>query len=78
MPNTETREEFLDWAKKRALAYLDRGDLRNAVVSMCSDLKKNPRVYDANTPAVIALCQLGIFKMDQGAAEVRYWIEDFR
>lgn len=36
-----TRQEHLDWCKKRALEYLDRGDITNAVASMASDLNKH-------------------------------------
>ena len=37
-----TRVEHLAWCKKRAHEYLDRGDIRNAVASMMSDLNKHP------------------------------------
>lgn len=36
-----TRQEHLDWCKKRANAYLQRGDIANAVASMLSDLNKH-------------------------------------
>ena len=36
-----TRIEHLEWCKKRALEYLDRGDVMNAVTSMLSDLNKH-------------------------------------
>ena len=37
-----TRKEHLEWCKARALEYLDRGDIQNAVTSMMSDLGKHP------------------------------------
>lgn len=37
-----TRDEHMAWCKKRALEYLDAGDLNNAVTSMLSDLGKHP------------------------------------
>ena len=37
-----TRDEHMAWAKKRAIEYLDAGELQNAVTSMLSDLKKHP------------------------------------
>lgn len=37
-----TREEHLQWCKKRALEYCDKGDVSNAFSSMASDLKKHP------------------------------------
>jgi Helix-turn-helix len=42
-----TRDEYLDWCRKRALEHLDAGDLTHAVASMASDLKThhNRRKY---------------------------------
>lgn len=37
-----TRTEHMEWCKKRALEYVDRGDLTNAFASMSSDLTKHP------------------------------------
>lgn len=37
-----TRQEHLDWCKKRALQYVDNGDADNAFGSMMSDMKKHP------------------------------------
>jgi len=37
-----TRQEHLDWCKKRALEYVDAGDQRQAFASMASDLGKHP------------------------------------
>lgn len=37
-----TRAEHLQWCKDRALEYVDRGDTRNALASMFSDLGKHP------------------------------------
>lgn len=37
-----TRAEHLAWCKERALEYVNMGDLRNAVTSMLSDLRKHP------------------------------------
>lgn len=36
-----TREEHLEWCKKRALEYCDNGDLAQAFASMESDLSKH-------------------------------------
>lgn len=36
-----TRPEHMEWCKKRALEYVDNGDLTNAYSSMCSDLTKH-------------------------------------
>lgn len=48
-----TRDEHMAWCKKRALKYLDAGDLNNAVTSMMSDLGKHPetaKVGEMMTP----------------------------
>lgn len=36
-----TREEHLEWCKKRALEYVDSGDCQGAYGSMASDLGKH-------------------------------------
>jgi hypothetical protein len=36
-----TRQEHLEWCKKRALEYLDKGDIPNAIASMMSDMQKH-------------------------------------
>ena len=36
-----TRQEYIDWCKKRALEYVATGDLDNAMASMISDLGKH-------------------------------------
>jgi hypothetical protein len=35
------RDEHLAWAKRRALEYLDRGEVSNAIASMGSDMEKH-------------------------------------
>ena len=37
-----TRREHLDWCKKRALEYVDAGDIEQAYASMASDMGKHP------------------------------------
>jgi hypothetical protein len=41
-----TRDEHLLWCKKRALQYVDAGDLTQAFASMGSDLQKHPDTAD--------------------------------
>ncbi len=69
----ETREQFLEWAKGRALQYVDAGEFRNAFASMGSDLRKNPEVYDASAPGVKLAIQAGMYILLRGptAQEVR-------
>ena len=55
MRNTQSRGEHLAWCKQRALEYVDRGDLQNALASMGSDMRKHP---ETDSPAVVML--LGI------------------
>ena len=35
-----TRQEHIEFCKKRAKAYLDQGDVTNGITSMLSDLNK--------------------------------------
>lgn len=43
MTTTETtRADHLAWCKKRALKYVDAGDMNQAFASMASDLNKHP------------------------------------
>ena len=45
-----TAEEHLAWCKKRALEYLDAGELANAFTSMLSDMDKHPDTRLGDTP----------------------------
>jgi hypothetical protein len=63
-PDTNTpqinRSEHLEWCKKRALEYCDRGDAENALSSMFSDLEKHPET------AGHVGCSLGLMMMMGG------------
>jgi hypothetical protein len=68
-----TRHEHLDWCKARALEYLNRGDLSNAVASMASDMTKHPE-----TSCPPALTMVGMMAvMNHDADGVRRWIAGF-
>jgi len=41
-----TRQEHLDWARKRALEYCDRGELQHALDSLMSDLINHEETRD--------------------------------
>lgn len=70
-----TRVEHLQWCKKRAHEYLDRGDLVNAVASMMSDLDKHEETKFG--PSSV-LSQLGIVAaMSNDPREVRRYIDGF-
>jgi hypothetical protein len=38
-----TREEHLAWCKRRALQYIDRGEIAEGLKSMISDMEKHPQ-----------------------------------
>lgn len=70
-----TRQEHVKWCKKRALEYVDNGDLKNAYASMSSDLMKHSETE--NHSAI----QLGMMLMMNGnlntPEEMRKFIEGF-
>ena len=69
-----TAEEHLEWCKKRALEYVEAGDLVNAATSMGSDLDKHPE-----TRANAMLLLLGAMYAQNGDRQrVIRWIEGFR
>jgi hypothetical protein len=72
-----TREEHIAWCKERALAYVDQGDLTNALASMASDTRKHP---ENDTPTVAALLAFEGVRcvMGDDAAGMRRLIEGFR
>jgi hypothetical protein len=73
-PQTE-RQRHLAWCKERALEYLDRDDLSNAVASMLSDLRKHP---DTAGSASGGLGMIGMVEAASGSAQaVERWINGF-
>jgi Tfp pilus assembly protein PilF len=70
-----TRQEHLDWCKKRALEYLDQGDIANAVTSMMSDMDKHEETRSAGE-SMIMLGMMYVLQHDREGA--RRWIEGFR
>jgi hypothetical protein len=74
MPGGMTRDEHMAWCKARALEYVDRGELVDAVASMGSDLGKHPETKPSD-----GLLFIGMFAAaDHDTAGVRRWIEGFR
>lgn len=71
-----TRQEHIEWCKKRALEYVDRGDYQQAITSMFSDLGKHEETEEHGG------IKLGMMMMLQGKLnnvhEVRKFIEGFR
>ncbi len=41
-----SRNEHLEWCKQRALEFLDKGDLHQALTSFASDMSKHPETGD--------------------------------
>lgn len=71
-----TREEHLEWAKKRALEYLENGDYPNAINSMMSDLGKHEELRGHSGILLGTMLRMGGFlKTERG---VREWITGFR
>lgn len=70
-----TREEHLAWCKKRAHEYLTTGDIKNAVISMMSDLRKHP---ETALPNGSILNQLGLMTAISGDPDsARRYIDSF-
>jgi hypothetical protein len=71
-----TREEHLKCAKKRALEYVEMGDLLQALTSIGSDLTKHPETQ--NHPGYdigMGLYMVGSLRTPH---EMRHFIEGFR
>ena len=70
-----SRKEHLEVCKKHALELVEAGDLRNALVSLGSDLNKHPETADHMA------IQLGVILLMSGQldtpAEMRKFINGF-
>ena len=71
-----TRDEHLAWAKKRALEYLDAGDVREGFTSMLSDLKKHDELKDHKGGEIGVMFMMLPGWIDN-PVEVRRWIVGF-
>lgn len=71
-----TREQHLEWAKKRALEYVEAGELNGAVASMNSDLAKHPDLISHTAIGLGLMLQMN-GHLDT-RAKVREWIEGFK
>ncbi len=69
-----TRDEHLAWCKKRALEYLDSGDMLNAFTSMGSDLSKHPELRKVGE-VMFPIGMLYVQQRDE--RQLRRWIEGF-
>lgn len=69
-----TYDEHLTWCKKRALEYLDRGDIQSAIASMLSDIRKHP---EGGIHPMVEIMGLRI-ATGFDVREARRYIEGFR
>jgi hypothetical protein len=68
----QTRAEYVQWCKDRALEYVKAGDLQNALASMMSDMSKRE---DTNPASVLFM--LGAMEINNGPEAMRRFIEGF-
>jgi hypothetical protein len=68
-----TRADHLAWAKARALAYCDEGQINEAFTSLASDLDKHPETKDHR--AVYHLMSLMLFGEGMTVEDMRRYIE---
>lgn len=69
-----TRQEHLDWCKKRAMECVVKGDLIQGVTSMMSDLGKHPELRES---AGGALAMLGLLALRQAQDGDRRGVEAY-
>ena len=74
-PSPDSRKSHMDWCKARALEYVERGDLENAMQSMLSDLQKHEST--AGHPAAMLMMQLYLIGDLRTPAKMRHFIEGF-
>lgn len=72
-PSQTSRKDHVANCKVRALEYLERGDLQNAVTCMLSDMEKHPQC--SVNPHLALLGMMEVSK--NNASAVRRWIEGF-
>jgi hypothetical protein len=69
------RAEHMQWAKDRALEYVQQGQLTEAIASMISDLNKHPETQEHM--GIGLMMQLAMSGMLRSQEEVRRFIEGF-
>lgn len=75
MSNYPSRSEHLAWCKRRALEYVDAGDLPQAYASMASDLGKHPETENHVAIEIGTMMSLG--GMLNTPHDMRRFIEGF-
>ncbi len=71
------REEHLAECKKRALEYLDTGDIDQAFTSMLSDVGKHPETEN-HVGIRMGVGLMMVHGWITNSVEVRRWIDGFR
>ena len=67
-----TLAEHVQWARRRAHEYVDRGAIHDAVSSMLSDLRKHEEIPGA----AVACCGFVSLALVKDAGSARKWIDD--
>jgi hypothetical protein len=70
-----TRDQYVEWCKKRALDQIGQGQPENVLVSMASDLNNRPDT--ANHPAIALGMRLLLGGHLDGDPAMRRFIEGF-
>lgn len=70
-----TRQEHLDWAKKRALDYIENGYFHEAYQSMALDLRDHPETK--NHSGIVLGLQLKLSGLLGDPDSMREFIEGF-
>ena len=69
------RQNYVQWCKDRAMEYVTAGDLKNAVMSMLSDMKKNS---ETDSPILGILMIAGMDAARQNDTQaITKWIQGF-
>lgn len=71
-----SRAEHLQWAKDRALEYVDRGQLMGAFSSFAADIAKHPEIQNDVTDTLLTTVGLSLV-LNGSAAQLREFIEGF-
>lgn len=64
-----TRAEYLAWCKQRVHEYLERGDIKNGVTSMLSDMQKHEETALPNNSPLAMLGMMAIMSGDLREAQ---------
>jgi hypothetical protein len=71
-----TRAEHISWCKQRALEYVERNELSDAVASMLSDLRKHPETEN-HIGGTLGVGMMMIPGWIRNRGEVTKWIDGF-